>query len=78
MADWLEELDKFAENYGKGVLQNAGKVGHEQANEKAVKEYKNFQAKTLSPVEKAYLENIKLLEKKAEKKLKIKNYVPIL
>ena len=38
-------------------------------------EYKKFQAKTLSPVEKAYLENIKLLEKKVEKKIKInKNF----
>ncbi len=72
MADWVAELDKFSENYGKGVLQNAGEVNHEQATEKAIKEYKRFQAKTLSPVEKAYLENIKLLEKKVEKKIKDK------
>ncbi|MCD6149292.1 virulence RhuM family protein [bacterium] len=70
MADWVAELDKFTENYGKGALQNAGKVSNKQAAEKAVKEYKKFQAKTLSPVEEAYLENIKTLEKKVEKKLK--------
>lgn len=70
MADWVNELDKFAENYGKGVLQNAGKVSQKQAAEKAKKEYRKFQAKTLSPVEKAYLENIKALEKKVTKKLK--------
>ncbi len=70
MADWVAELDEFAKNYGKGVLQNAGKVGNEQAIEKAIKEYGKYQAKTLSPVEKAYLENIKLLEKKVEKKIK--------
>ncbi|MFZ2970253.1 MAG: RhuM family protein [Minisyncoccia bacterium] len=70
MADWVAELDRFAKNYGKGVLQNAGKVSNEQAIEKAIKEYGKFQAKTLSPVEKAYLESIKLLEKKVEKKIK--------
>jgi hypothetical protein len=70
MADWVAELDKFAENYGKGVLKDAGAVSHEQAIKKAAEEYKKYQAKTLSPVEKAYLENIKLLEKKVEKKIK--------
>ena len=70
MADWVAELDKFVKNYGKGVLQNTGEVSHQQATEKAIKEYKKFQAKTLSPVEKAYLESIKMLEKKAEKKIK--------
>ena len=73
MTDLVAELDRFAKNYGKGVLQNAGKVSNEQAIEKAIKEYGKFQAKTLSPVEKAYLENIKLLEKKVEKKIKDKN-----
>lgn len=66
MADWVAELDKFAKNYGKGVLQNAGKVSNEQATEKAIKEYGKFQAKTLSPVEGAYLESIKALEKKVK------------
>ena len=70
MADWVAELDKFVKNYGKGVLQNAGEVSHQQAAEKAIKEYKKFQAKTLSPVEKAYLESIRMLEKRAEKKIK--------
>lgn len=67
MIDWISELDKFAENYGKGVLQDAGTVSHKQAIEKAQKEYIEFQAKTLSPVEEAYLESVKALEKKVEK-----------
>ena len=70
MADWVAELDTFAKNYGKGVLQNAGKISHKEASKKAMKEYKKFQAKTLSPVEEAYLENIKLLQKKVSKKTK--------
>ncbi|MDP3955706.1 MAG: RhuM family protein [bacterium] len=70
MADHIASLDKLLFDYGEGVLIDAGKVTHKKAIEKAENEYKKFQAKTLSPVEKAYLENIKLLEKKVEKKLK--------
>lgn len=70
MADWVAELDKFAENYGKGVLLNAGKVSHEQAIEKARGEYRKYQEKTLSPVEEAYVTTIKDLQKKVEKKTK--------
>ena len=68
MENWVEELDKFTEIYGKGKLQNAGKVSHKDAMDKAESEYKKYQAKTLSPVEKAYLETIKGLEKKVLKK----------
>src|SRR3990167_4185962 len=70
MADHIASLDKLLSDYGEWVLTDAGKVTHKKAIEKAENEYKKFQAKTLSPVEKAYLENIKLLEKKVEKKLK--------
>ncbi len=70
MTDWIAELDKFAENFGRGVLQDAGNVSHEQAIEKATTEYRKYQAKALSPVEEAYLESMKVLEKEVEKKLK--------
>lgn len=73
MADHIASLDKLLSDYGEGVLIDAGKVTHKKAIEKAENEYKKFQAKTLSPVEKAYLENIKLLEKKVKKKIKDKN-----
>lgn len=72
MTDWVSELDKFAENFGKGVLKDAGVVSHKQAIEKATEEYRKYQAKTLSPVEKEYLERIKALEKKVEDKIKKK------
>lgn len=39
-------------------------ISHKQALEKAKTEYKKYQAKNLTPVEKAYLENIKALQKK--------------
>ena len=70
MVDWVSELDKFAENFGKGVLKGAGSVSHQQAIEKATDEYRKYQAKTLSPIEEAYLNNLKVLEKKVGKKLK--------
>jgi hypothetical protein len=73
MADHVASLDKLLSDYGEGVLINAGKITHRKAIEKAEKEYRKFQAKTLSPAEKAYLENIKLLEKKIGKKVKDKN-----
>jgi len=51
-------------------LPDAGKVSHEKAIDKAEKEYRSYQAKTLSPVEKEYLESIKAVQKKVEKKTK--------
>jgi len=70
MKDWIAQLDKLISVFDKKVLTGAGSVSHAEALKKAEAEYKKFQAKTLSPVEKAYLENIKLLEKKVEKKNK--------
>ena len=71
MADWIFELDKFAGMYGKGILKNAGSVSNKQAQEKAKKEYRKYQAKTLSPVETEYLDNLKTVQKKIEKNKKI-------
>src|SRR3989339_176201 len=73
MKDWIVRLDKLISVFDKKVLTEAGSVSHVEAIKKAENEYRKFQAKTLSPVEKAYLENIKLLEKKVEKKINDKN-----
>ncbi len=70
MKDWIAELDRFTEMYGKGVLPDAGKISHDEAMQKAEKEYRKYQVKTLSPVEKAYLDTIRTLQKKAEKKVR--------
>lgn len=69
MKDWVIELNKFVKIYGKGVLENTGTISHEQAIEKAEKEYCKYQVKTLSPVEKDYLETIRNLQKKIEKRV---------
>jgi len=68
MKDWVAELDKFAAMYGKGVLPDAGKISHDEAMQKADQEYRQYQVKTLSPVEKAYLDSIKAVQKQVEKK----------
>ncbi len=67
MEDFVRELDRILSTTGRKVLENAGKISSKQAKEKAVKEYKKYKAKTLSAVEKDYLENISALEKKAKK-----------
>jgi hypothetical protein len=72
MNDWVLELDKFSEIYGKGKLTNAGMVSHEKALEKAEKEYRKYQVKTLSPVEKDYFEAIKTINTKVSKKVNSK------
>jgi hypothetical protein len=52
---------------GEKLLQGAGTVSHEIAIEKATEEYKKYQQKTLSEVEKNYLENLKVIENKTKK-----------
>ena len=68
MADYVEHLDRILSSTGEKVLEGSGTVSHAKAIEKAKTEYKKYQAKTLSPVEKAYLQTIKGLEKQAKSK----------
>ena len=66
MADYVTELDNILASAGRKVLENAGKISHAKAKEKAAKEYKKYKAKTLSTVEKDYLKTLADLEKKAK------------
>lgn len=68
MSDYVEYLDKVLSSTGEKLLENAGSVSHKQAVDKALDEYRKYQVLTLSPVEKAYLEAIKSIEKKVKKK----------
>ena len=68
MSDYIKQLDSILSATGEKILQNAGSISHKEALEKAKAEFKKYQVKTLSPVEKAYLENIKALQKKIDKK----------
>jgi len=72
MVDYIRELDGILKSTGRKLLDSAGSVSHEQAEKRAKIEYNKYRAKTLSPIEEAYLENIKQLEKKVEKTIKRK------
>ena len=50
------------------VLEDSGTVRHVKAIEKAKAECRKYRDKTLSPVEKAYLQTIKGLEKQIKSK----------
>ncbi len=67
MKDWAAHLDRILTMSGEKLLQRAGAISHEKAVEKATTEYKKYQQKTLSEVEKNYLENLKAIERKAKK-----------
>ena len=70
MADYVEHLDRILSSTGEKVLEGSGNISHAKAIEKAKAEYKKYQTKTLSPVEEAYLQAIKDLEKQAKSKVK--------
>lgn len=66
MDDWAKHLDGILTSTGENLLIGNGTVSHLQAMEKAQTEYKKYKAKTLSSVEKDYLDSIKLLEQKGK------------
>lgn len=68
MSDYVEHLDRVLASTCEQVLVGAGKVSHKQAMEKASNEYQRFLVQNLSPVEEAYLETIKAVEKTAKNK----------
>jgi hypothetical protein len=68
MSDFIRELDRILSSAGRKVLDGAGKISYNEAHDKAIEEYKKYKAKTLSSVEKEYLNLIGKLEQKAKKK----------
>ena len=64
MSDWAMHLDKILTMSGEKLLQGAGQVSHQQAIDHATNEYKKYQQRTLSQVEKDFLDNIKTLPNK--------------
>jgi hypothetical protein len=68
MEDYVRQLDSILSANGEELLIGAGSVTHEKAIEKALTEYRKYQVKTLSPVEQAYIESIKMIENKAKAK----------
>lgn len=70
MRDYIEQLDRILSSGHRALLQGAGKMSREEALDKAKAEYRKYQVKTLSPVEEAYLETLKKIEKSAKKAAK--------
>lgn len=70
MSDYVEQLDRILSSGNRALLQGSGKISREQALEKAKEEYRKYQVKTLSPVEEAYLDTVKTIEKTAKQATK--------
>ena len=68
MSDYVEQLDRTIKSIGEEVLDGAGKISHKKAMEKAEGEYRKYQEINLTPVEQAYLDSIKAVEKEVKKK----------
>ncbi len=66
MEDYIKQLDGILSGTGEKILEDAGSISHQQALKKAEQEYRKYQVKTLSPVEQAYLDTLKQLEKEAK------------
>lgn len=73
MKDWLAHLDRLIVAMEAKTLEGAGSVSHPQAIKKAEAEYAKYRAQLAvepSEVEKAYLDNVKAVQRKIERKKK--------
>lgn len=70
MEDYIKKLDTILSSTGEKLLVGAGAISHNKAIEKAKDEYKKYQVKTISPVEKEYLETLKAISNKIDDKAK--------
>ena len=66
MEDWSKHLDNILTSTGEELLIGSGSISHKQAMDKAHNEYVKYKARTLSDVEKDYLNSIKTLDEKVK------------
>lgn len=69
MDDYVKQLDLVLSSGNRKLLVGSGSVSHKQAIDKAKAEYRKYQENTLTPVEQAYLESIRNVEKDVKKKI---------
>lgn len=69
MEDYIKQLDTILSSNGEKLLTDSGTVSHNKAIEKAKDEYRKYQVKTMSPVEKEYLETLKTISNKIDDKV---------
>ena len=67
MEDYIKHLDMILSSTGEKLLIGSGTISHDKAIEKAKLEYKKYQVKTISPVEREYLDTLKELNNKIKK-----------
>lgn len=70
MKDYIKQLDMILSSTGEKMLNGSGSISHKKAIQKAKAEYRKYQVKTISPVEEEYLNTIKEINNKIEKKEK--------
>ena len=70
MKDYIKQLDMILSSTGEKMLNGPGSISHKKAIQKAKAEYRKYQVKTISPVEEEYLNTIKEINNKIEKKEK--------
>lgn len=70
MLDYIKQLDLILSSTGEKILVGAGAISHQKAIEKVKEEYRKYQVKTISPVEKEYLESLKKISNQIEEKIK--------
>lgn len=70
MLDYIKQLDLILSSTGEKILVGAGAISHQKAIEKAKEEYRKYQVKTISPVEKEYLESLKKISNQIKEKIK--------
>ena len=66
MKDWIEHVDRILTATGENLLDGNGEISNNQMTNKVEKEYKKYQANTLSKVERDYLKEIKNIETKVK------------
>lgn len=67
MSDWAKHLDAILTSTGEELLIGNGSISHLQAMNKAESEYKKYKQKTISTVERQYLDVINQLKKDMKK-----------
>ena len=70
MKDYIKQLDMILSSTGEKMLNGSRSISHKKAIQKAKAEYRKYQVKTISPVEEEYLNTIKEINNKIEKKEK--------
>lgn len=68
MRDWIKKLDEFLTLGGKKLLNDAGKISKQAADEKALGEFAKYRAlgSDVSDIEKRFLADLKTTQKKLE------------